>query len=151
MPPHRPIEDRFRERIEKTSTCWWFTGTLSKAGYGQLGDRGKLVYTHRLAYELHVGRPIPVGMEVCHRCDNPACVRPSHLFLGTHRQNFEDAARKGRMRGLKGEASPCAKLKKEQVLAIRSDPRSHRAIGRDYGISNRHVSGIKRREVWGDI
>jgi hypothetical protein len=73
------------------------------------------------------------------------------LFLGSHKENFEDAARKGRMGSPKGIMSPKAKLTDEDVIAIRNDMRSHRTIGKDYGISNRNVSAIKRKETWKHI
>lgn len=147
-----PVEGRFRNRyvVDPSTGCWNWTRGKSRAGYGQIGDRGRVLYAHRYSYELHK-EPIPTGYEVCHRCDNPGCVNPEHLFLGTHGENLADAAAKNRMCAPKGEASPVAKLTVDQILAIRADQRSTRAIGADYGVSNRHVSAIKRREVWSHV
>jgi hypothetical protein len=91
----RPILDRFWARIEKTDTCWNWTRSKSKAGYGFMSIKGVHMYMHRFSYELHFG-VIPDGLYVCHRCDNPSCVRPEHLFLGTALENTRDCIAKGR-------------------------------------------------------
>lgn len=132
------------------SGCWLWAGSRTVAGYGRIYIDGCTMYAHRYSYQRNFKCDIR-GLEVCHRCDTPSCVNPSHLFLGTHKQNFEDAASKGRMSSAKGSMSVVSKLTEEQVFLIRSDARSCRKIAADYGISNRHVSGIKRRETWGHI
>jgi len=93
-----PIEERFIAKVHKTDGCWLWTGATTSTGYGHLttgGNRGLPVKAHRLAFELAKG-PVPVGFEVCHHCDNPLCVRPDHLFLGSRRDNVDDALAKGR-------------------------------------------------------
>jgi hypothetical protein len=91
-------EQRLWPRVEKTPTCWlWTGGAKNNKGYGQITvARGKAVFAHRLSYEIANG-PIPAGMHVCHRCDTPACVNPAHLFLGTASDNMRDAFQKGRL------------------------------------------------------
>jgi len=89
-------EERFWKRVEKTSSCWTYQGAAKGIlGYRQLLADGQRVMAHRFSWELHFG-PIPDGLLVCHKCDNPPCVRPDHLFLGTHKDNAADKVSKGR-------------------------------------------------------
>lgn len=113
---HTPkqIEAGFWAAIQKTDDCWIWTKTRTKAGYGVYRAR----YAHRLSYEKHHG-PIPDGLHVCHTCDNPACVRPDHLFLGTAKDNRDDMVQKGRAPNLKGENHGKAKLTEDNVREIR--------------------------------
>lgn len=92
---HQPVLDRFWARIEKTDTCWNWTRGKTKSGYGQMSVHGRKTHMHRFSYELHFGT-IPNGLLVCHHCDNPSCVRPDHLFLGTDADNARDKVLKGR-------------------------------------------------------
>ena len=103
------------------SECWVWIGYRDAFGYGQIGIGGrKLEFTHRLAWQLANG-PIPAGLLVLHTCDNPPCVRPSHLFLGTHADNTADMMAKGRHRcvPLRGEQNGHARLTGDQVEDIR--------------------------------
>ena len=95
--PRRPLVERFWEKVVKTPTCWLWTAA-AQGGYGVIGDphrKGRVLRAHRVSWELHDG-PIPSGMDVLHRCDTPACVRPDHLFLGTAADNIADMFAKGR-------------------------------------------------------
>lgn len=90
------FNDRFWARVNKTSTCWVWIGSLfSGSKYGQVKYRGKTSQVHRVSWEINFGK-IPEGLCVCHHCDNPPCVRPDHLFLGTNYHNTMDSVRKGR-------------------------------------------------------
>lgn len=93
---------------------------------------------HRHAWVLAHG-PIPEGLFVCHSCDNPPCVNPDHLFLGTHDDNMADMTAKGRAG---------VKLTRADAEAIRSDPRSGRAVAADFGVSATTVSNIRRGKTW---
>lgn len=106
------ISSAFWKNVLKTDSCWLWTGAKSKAGYGQLGHRKKVLYAHRVSFELHKG-VVPKGMVVCHTCDNPQCVNPEHLFVGTHCDNMHDAIDKNRL--------PGTKISDSTVEAIRRD------------------------------
>ena len=93
---HAPsLADRFWMKVEKSDGCWLWKGVFDGVGYGQLGFNYKHVEAHRLSWEIHHGQ-IPEGAWVLHKCDVRACVRPDHLFLGTHQDNVDDAVSKGR-------------------------------------------------------
>jgi hypothetical protein len=106
-PKGMTIEERFWEKVDRTGECWRWTGgrvgsaDVESGRYGRFAistTRGHvvLVLAHRFSWELHFG-PVPAGLHVLHACDNPACVNPDHLMVGTHRANRWDASRKGRL------------------------------------------------------
>lgn len=92
------LRARFEEKYipEPNSGCWLWTASLDGRGYGQIASHGRPIRAHRLSYELYCGE-ITDGMLVCHQCDTPSCVNPAHLFLGSHRENSQDALKKNRL------------------------------------------------------
>lgn len=141
--------DRFWSRVAKGDGCWEWTGSLRGRRYGWVKFEGRAWLVHRLAWTLTNG-PIPTGLLVCHRCDNPKCCNPGHLFLGTHRDNMRDMTEKGRRLGLKN----AAKLTAADVAQLRSEAErgvTNRDLACRYGVSVACVSYIVRRITWRDI
>lgn len=93
---HAPIGERFERFVVRSAECWGWAGTKNNHGYGKLGK----LYAHRVSYERLFG-PIPAGMEILHRCDNPPCTNPSHLMVGTHADNMADWRAKRRVGALR--------------------------------------------------
>lgn len=145
---------RFWSKIKKTRNCWVWVAAKSAAGYGVIGAGGrgnKIIYAHRLSYEIHFG-PIPAGMSVCHSCDNPACVNPIHLSVGTHKDNIRDSYEKRRM--AIGERSKLSVLKNSDIIDIRfllTTGASTRAVGLLYDVSQSNASRIGSRKTWKHI
>lgn len=146
------IRSRFARLLSVSEGCCEWDGLLDKDGYGRVTYRKKCTRAHRLSYEIHVGS-IPAGMQVCHRCDNPACVRPDHLFLGSNLDNVHDRDQKNRVSH--GSRHPSAKLSEAQVLEIRelyaAGHHSQEAIARRYGVSQRMVSMIILGQKWARV
>ena len=137
---------RFMEKVEKTDSCWIWTGAKSDCGYGLLGVDGSMCYAHRLMWE-HTNGPIPDKMFVCHDCpegDNPACVNPEHLKLGTHQDNMDDMKNKGR--GAKIKLSPETV---EKILEMHNGIRYYTLseIAKTCGVSRRKVEATIRNSA----
>ncbi len=152
-----PIADRFWPKVLVDDGCWAWTGAKNKHGYGTFETvrlRARAVkYAHRVAWELTNG-PIPPGMCACHHCDNPSCVRPGHLFLGSRADNLADMTAKGRRVAppvRRGVANNNAKLTAGVVSEIRAaGERGARPadIAETFGICRSQVSHILARRVW---
>lgn len=141
----RSIRERFESHILKTDTCWLWSGAKRNNGYGKLGVYGETIGAHILSYIFNVG-PIPSGCDICHSCDNPACVRPDHLWAGTPLQNMTDAKQKGRIR--KGESSPVSKLSDGAVREIRASNMTNTALAKLFNVSQGNISQIRSRKAW---
>jgi len=127
--------------------CWLWNRWKDKDGYGQIRRFGRKCRAHRVAYELTRG-PIPKGRFVLHSCDNPSCVNPQHLWIGTHTDNVRDMMNKGRNVYLHGERNPHSKLTNEVVLEIRNAVGSSYSIARRFNISQSNISRIRARKTW---
>jgi hypothetical protein len=146
-----PVGERFNRQVKKTDTCWLWAGATDRDGYGKFrGDVGGIVYNraHRFSWAFHTGEILPPGTMICHRCDNPRCVNPGHLFTGTARDNMLDMISKGRRNTPSGENAPQAKLTTKQVKQIIRDPRPYAQIAADYGVAATTIGSIKQRVSW---
>lgn len=148
---YESLDQRFWRYVNTSGSCWLWTGHKGGGGYGHIRQGGKERLAHRVSYEMAYGS-IPGGLDVLHRCDNPACVRPDHLWLGTHTENMADMAAKGRNKQPSGERSGQAKLTWEQVGEIRQKRRSGhytlKQLGVEYGVHLSLISLITRGVIW---
>ena len=145
-------KERFDSKVQITPSCWLWKASFGSTGYGQIYYNGGPKKAHRVSYEFHIG-PIPDEACVLHKCDNPACVNPDHLFLGSRTDNAKDKVSKGRQargpnHGMRGINNPMAKLNQEQVERIRIDQRSTKEIGAAFGVSSSLIVQIKASTIW---
>ena len=147
------IVDRFMEKVVliPECTCWIWNGyTDKKMGYGMFWLAGTMRLSHRVSFELHKG-VIADGLHVCHECDNPSCVNPAHLWLGSNAENVNDKVAKGRVACLKGEQHPMVKLNEELVRWIRSCELSGRAVAKQLGVDRSTIQYIRNRKLWSHV
>lgn len=139
------VEQRFWNKVVKSSNCWKWTGAKFRGGYGNY--RGNCA--HRFSYELKNGK-IPKGLVACHTCDNPICVNPEHIFIGTHAQNVLDKVRKGRHPI--GSKTYNSKLNEKLVIEIRKKytPRKYSMyrLSKEYKVSVMVICDIIHRKRW---
>lgn len=153
----KSTKDRLLSKVAvKDGGCWEWSGARFPAGYGAISSKGRTRYAHRVSYAEFIG-PIPGGMFVCHRCDNPSCVNPKHLFLGTPADNMSDKASKGR--SMRGERSSTAKLTESEVRVIKGFLQRHAPIrgqhggpctflARWFGVTQTAISFIYAKKNW---
>jgi len=154
-PVPQDVNVRFWAKVDKSSgadSCWEWQASLRDKGYGQFCWKGRPLKAHRVAYELAIGQ-IPEGMCVLHKCDNPGCVNPAHLWLGTIADNNADMTNKGRRVSTPqlGEAHWHARLTTEDVIAIRQEYASgipQGTIAQKYGVGRNNISMIVTRSNW---
>ena len=145
------VADRLRHFSKRNGDCIEFTGHRDVDGYGHMKVNHKDVGAHRLSYMESFG-PIPAGLLVRHKCDNPPCINPEHLELGTQWDNSQDEINRGR--SLTGSRNPAAHLSEEDVVHIRSalaSGRASRSLAVEYGVGDSTISRIKRGTHWRGI
>lgn len=148
MSVYEPLEKRFWRKVEKTDSCWLWTGAKFENGYGAIWTNPITQRAHRISWELNRGK-IPPGLIVCHHCDNPPCVRPDHLFLGTLSDNRRDMVEK--KRGLVGALNSNSVLTEEQVLKLRElngKSFSISLLTSEYGVSKNTIRRAISGETW---
>ena len=143
-----PFPDRFWGRVDKTGDCWLWLGGKDKKGYGMCKFSGRSQGAHRIAWQITNGT-IADGLVVMHICDQPGCVNPGHLALGTNAENTADKVSKGRQaRGLVCVGSS-AKLSFDDVRAIRASKEQSMHLAKRYGCSEANVRAIRSGLSWG--
>lgn len=134
----------FWDKVEKTNHCWLWIGSINLDGYGNFWSENRSEKAHRFSYLIHFGE-IPKGKSVLHKCDNPRCVNPDHIYIGTQSDNMKDRSARGRI-DLKGIKNPNCKLSTEQVLEIRhlrnKEKWTQSRIAKKFSIAQSHVSKL---------
>lgn len=146
------LANRFWAKVSRSSPdqCWPWTAARYWHGYGKIGIDGKTAYAHRIVWAMTRG-PIPSGLDVLHRCDNPPCVNPAHLFLGDHSDNMRDRVQKGRNNPPQGSRNGIAKFTEDGVLKIRERWRNGEQINglaREFGVMPSTIRTIVTYKRW---
>ena len=146
--------DKFQQRTKREASCWLWLGSKLPTGYGLFYPAWRAqIYAHRFAWELEHDQSVPSGLHVMHSCDNPSCVNPAHLSIGTHKENMRDCVAKGRhvSRSPRGEEHYHHTLTEQDVRDIRTQHASGippRVLAPKYGVSRNHIDLVVRRKAW---
>ncbi len=147
--PRPSLQERLWSKVDKTESCWLWTGWTAKAGYGFIKDDGRDRPAHVVSFEMAKGT-VPRGLKVLHRCDTPSCVNPEHLFLGTSTDNSRDMTSKGRQAF--GEKQGNAKLTREDVKSIRrrylAGGIRQNILASEYGVSRTTIYDVTKGKSW---
>lgn len=146
------IIERFLNHVHKTDTCWIWTGAKKGQNYGSFSLKGKDYRAHRISYKIFISE-YDNNLNVLHKCDNSLCVRPDHLFLGTHKDNMMDKVNKNRQSKLSGESCPAHKLTESEVIEIKqSFKKKYRGLFKDlakkYKVSSGCIEDIYHGRTW---
>ena len=144
---------KFWSKVDKTKNCWEWTGRYHKQGYGFMDINKKGELTHRISWVINRGK-IPKGICVLHKCDNPKCVNPDHLFLGTHTDNMRDMVSKGRRFHTFGENTPHRILNDFQVIEIKKLLKlkfPYKELAKAFGVSRSTINDIVSGYTWNHI
>jgi hypothetical protein len=142
------LQTRLLHRTRVTADgCWEWQGSRDTGGYGMISWNAKYQKAHRVSYQAFTGKPIPAGMVVCHNCDNPRCINPNHLRIGTMKENMADRDAKGR-RDVKGEQIGTSKLTAKDVFDIRASELSLSVLAAMYGVDKSNVHLIRAGKSW---
>lgn len=153
------IIKRFWSKVDKTGDCWIWTASKNYGGYGyfgiSIGGKPKVYKAHRIAYILGNKKLVPKGTLVCHTCDNPSCVNPDHLFIGTDRDNTNDKMKKNRQSRMLSARNPSSKLTEPQVAEIRrlyaSGGTTYQELGSKFSVTKQTIFAIIKNKQWAKV
>jgi hypothetical protein len=138
----KSLKEAFWDRVVKTEYCWDWIGPKMPFGYGHFYINATRKYAHRFSFEIHNSITIPKGLQINHNCDNPSCVNPEHLYIGTQKDNIRDKIVRER----------ASRLTRIQVLEIRSryskGNTTWTKLAKEYGVSKTHIGYIINRKSW---
>lgn len=151
----KTTQERFWEKVDvvgrKENDCWEWQGRRNPKGYGMFYvEKNILRLSHRYAWEISCGQ-VPDGLQVLHSCDNPPCVNPKHLFLGTNQDNVDDKVQKGRMKVLLGDNHPNSKLSSkdvEEIFEMHNAGILGKDIAKRFGVTPANISFIINKKGW---
>jgi hypothetical protein len=152
--PVPPVDEQWVKRlwskvgIQASDECWPWKEHLDKDGYAPFRIGSKRYKASRLVFYLKTGQD-PGDLEACHKCNNPTCCNPEHIFAGTSSENRQQAVRE--RRGFVGELNGRAKITADDVLAIRASSQTNEKLAVKYGLHSSVISKIRRRDIWKHI